>query len=74
MQRALKQFRLDINGSQVNNLDKFIINTDVNRALYFESNKPHVPSYHLPYSVSEAATKYPERLSRSTHSMHIGSA
>ena len=57
VQRALKQVAFDVHGSQINNLDEFIMNTDEDRELHLESRHPPAPSYHISLSVSEAAIK-----------------
>ena len=57
VQRALKQVAFDVHGSQINNLEEFIMNTDENRELHLESKHPPAPSYNISLSVSEAAMK-----------------
>lgn len=56
---TLKQGVFDTDGSQVENLDEFIMNTDTTRELYLQNIIPLGCSYSLPLSVSKTAKSDP---------------
>ena len=64
VQRPLKQVAFDVYGSKINSLNEFIINTNEDRELHLESKIPLAPSYFIPLSVSEAASKQPDTISK----------
>ena len=59
---ALKQVAFDEQGSPINSLNEFIMNTSEDRQLHLESIIPPAPSYIIPSSVSEAASKQPHTI------------
>ena len=64
VQRPLKQVAFDVYGSKINSLNEFIINTNEDRELHLESKTPLAPSYFIPLSVSDAASKQPDTISK----------
>ena len=63
VQRDLKEEAFDVYGSKINSLNEFIMNTNEDRQLHLEGTTPYSPSYTLPSSVSDAASKHPETIS-----------
>ena len=64
MKLTVKQNVVDQNHVVVQNLDKFILETDKNRKLYFETKTPVGVSYSLGGSVSNIAKSNPNNITR----------